>query len=207
MGSWTFRLFLLVVASAMGLWLGAGSRTVAAGKPAARRADVGKPLIADAFRFDILLARAEPARKPVVPAATPAVTIVACNEPIATAEVPLRVALELRGPGQLRIRPVMKPRKGPRMHQMVALQIRLDGPAAQLAPTEKHVQEFLRGLPGLIKVQRELLQQKLQCELVRASAAAQALTRDERIPVPELDGTFEFPAERTVVTAPPGCEY
>src|ERR1035438_4779229 len=63
--SWTPRIVLWTLASAIGLWLGTSARPAAArghaGQPSAR----SQASIADVFRWDILLTGQEPAAKPV----------------------------------------------------------------------------------------------------------------------------------------------
>jgi hypothetical protein len=71
--SWTSRILLWTLASVVGLWLGTGARTVAAGGQASRPAGTAQAAIADVFRFDILLAGKEsPAAevRPKAPSAT-----------------------------------------------------------------------------------------------------------------------------------------
>ena len=58
--SWTARILLWTLTSVVGLWLGTGARTVAAGGQASRPAGTAQAAIADVFRFDILLAGKEP---------------------------------------------------------------------------------------------------------------------------------------------------
>lgn len=197
----TFRLILFTLASGLGLWLGAGSRSAVAGKATARRENPGKWLIADAFRFDILLARAEPAEPQAVQATSqtaPATVVVAQSEPVATVEAPMTATLCLQGPG---------PRIHPRVRPTGPWQVRIVGQVAQLRQTNSHVQEVLKGLPGLMPVERQKLQERLQCELQRASEALETLTLDEPMGGPEIPALPEVLVVSTPEAATPGCPY
>lgn len=209
LASLTFRLILLVVASAVGLWLGASSRWAAAVKPTVQRVDRGKSLIADAFRFDILLARAEPEARPAAPAESPtapAAVVVAQSEPVQTVEAPMRVGLELRGPGPRRIHPLMRPQIGPRGRTAVAWQIRDEGRMAQFGPTDIQLKEILRGLPGFTPGEQKMIQAKVQCELARVSKKLGTLVRLEPFPRPETEAAAEVSVEDGPSPAPPGCD-
>ena len=195
----TFRLILLTLASGLGLWLGAGSRSTVAGKATLRSENPRKWLIADAFRFDILLARAEPATPPAVPAAV----VVARREPVETVEAPMRVALVLPMPGPLRISPRVQPRVPPQMRPASAWQVRIEGRMAHLRQTQNQLQERLTGLPA----ERGMTQESLQCELQRASTALETLTLDQAIPGPAIGAAAEFPVEGRPLAATPGCTY
>jgi hypothetical protein len=65
--SWTSRIILWTLASVVGLWLGIGSRTAAAGGQNGRPSRTTQTAIADIFRFDILLAGKEPPAEQVRP--------------------------------------------------------------------------------------------------------------------------------------------
>ncbi len=200
--SLTFRLILLTLASGLGLWLGAGSRSAAAGRVKVQGENPGKWLIADAFRFDLLLARAEPAAPPAVPAESqtrPAAVVVAQSEPVETVKAPMRAALILHEPGPRIIHPRVRPNG--------AWQMRVEGQMADLRQTETRVQEILKGLPGLAPAEREMVQKRLQCELQRASKALERLALDEPMGGPEPSVTAEVPGENTPLAAPPGCTY
>jgi hypothetical protein len=67
--SWTSRIILWTLASVVGLWLGTGARTAAAGGQASRPSRTAQAAIADVFRFDILLAGKESPAEPVRPKA------------------------------------------------------------------------------------------------------------------------------------------
>jgi hypothetical protein len=190
----TFRLILLTLASGLGLWLGAGSRSTLPGKAAAHSDNPGKWLIADAFRFDILLARAEPATPPAVPAASqtlPAAVVVARSEPVATMEAPMKATLCLQGPA----RPT-----GP-------WQARIVGQVAQLRQTQNQGQERLKGLPGLVPADRQKRQERLQCELQRASEALETLTLEQPMGGPERPAIPEVPVVSPLETVAPGCTH
>jgi hypothetical protein len=206
LSSLSFRLILLMLASGLGLWLGAGARSATAGKVTVQRENPGKWLIADAFRFDILLARAEPAKPPADASAArtesqtrPAAVVVARSEPVETVEVPLRVALDLRGPGPLRIHARMQPENRP----AGVWRMRIEGQVAQLRQTERQTQEILRGLPGLAPV--EMIQKRLECELQRASKTLEALELDEPAPGPATGAAAEVSVVGTPHATPPGC--
>lgn len=202
----TFRLVLFTLASGLGLWLGAGSRSTIPGRATVRRENPGKWLIADAFRFDILLARAEPATPPAVQAASPAVpaaVVVAQSEPVETVEAPMRVALVLPMPGPLRTSPRVQPRLPPQMRPASAWQVRVEGRMAHLRQTQNQLQARLTGLPA----ERGMTQESLQCELQRASTALETLTLDQAIPGPAIGAAAEFPAEGRPFAATPGCTY
>lgn len=66
-GSWTSRIILSLLACGIGLWLGTGTRNVAAGGGTAKRPVAPQTAIADLFRFDILLAGKGSTVKPVRP--------------------------------------------------------------------------------------------------------------------------------------------
>lgn len=70
-GSWTSRIILSLLACGIGLWLGTGTRNVAAGGGTAKRPVAPQTAIADLFRFDILLAGKEFTLQPVRPEAAP----------------------------------------------------------------------------------------------------------------------------------------
>ena len=65
----TPRIILWTLAGAMGLWLGMGSRTVAAGGKTTAPAAAAQTAIADVFSFDILLAGKQPTVHPKAPPA------------------------------------------------------------------------------------------------------------------------------------------
>lgn len=177
LGSLAFRLILLILAGGVGLWLGAGSRTTAAGKPPVQRSDPWKSLTADAFRFDILLARSQPATPPVAPAvspAAPAAVVVEHIEPVPTVEAPLQAALELPGPAQLRMRHSI----GSRARPAGALQIRVEGRVAQLDQTQQHVQAILKALPGLQTALRRQVDAQVQCQLARVAKQLDEMKAD-----------------------------
>ena len=196
----TFRLILFTLASGLGLWLGAGSRSTLPGRATVRSENPGKWLIADAFRFDILLARAEPAAPPAVQAASqtvPAAVVVAQSEPVATVEAPMKATLcLLQGPA---------PRIQPRARPTGPWQVRIVGQVAQLRQTNIHVQEILKGLPGLMPADRQKLQVNLQCELQRASEALETLTLEQPMGEPERPAMPEVPVVSPLETAAPGC--
>jgi len=201
--SLTFRLILLTLASGLGLWLGAGSRSAATGKVTAQGENPDKWLIADAFRFDILLARAEPAAAEAVAAESqtrPAAVVVARIVPVETVESPMRVALVLRVPGPPRvIRPQMRPTG--------ARQMRIEGQMAQIRQTEERVQGLLKGLPGLMPAEREKVQKRLQCELQRASRTLETLALEEAMDGPETPMAADIPEDGTADAATPSCTY
>lgn len=196
----TFRLILFTLASGLGLWLGAGSRSTLPGRATVRSENPGKWLIADAFRFDILLARAEPAAPPAVQAASqtvPAAVVVAQSEPVATVEAPMKATLcLLQGPA---------PRIQPRVRPTGPWQARIAGQVAQLRQTNIHLQEVLKGLPGLMPADRQKLQVNLQCELQRASEALETLTLEQPMGEPERPAMPEVPVVSPLETAAPGC--
>ena len=197
----TFRLILFTLASGLGLWLGAGSRSTLPGRATAQNENPGKSLIADAFRFDILLARAEPATPPAVQAASPAVpaeVVVAQSEPVATVQAPMRAMLCLQGPA---------PRIQPRVRPAGPWQARIAGQVAQLRQTNIHLQEVLKGLPVLMPADRQKLQVNLQCELQRASEALETLTLEQPMGEPERPAMPEVPVVTPLETAAPGCTY
>lgn len=204
MKSLTFRLLLLMLASGLGLWLGAGSRSAAAGKVTVQRENPGKSLIADAFSFNILMARAELAEPQTVQStrpAAPAAVVVAQSEPVETVEAPVRVALQFHPPGPLGIHPLAPPRVRP----AGAWQIRVEGQMARLRQTENQVQVILRGLPGLKLAERERFEKKLQCELQRASRTLETLTLDEPAGGPEPPALPEVPVQDAPGDAVPNC--
>ena len=195
----TFRLILFTLASGLGLWLGAGSRSTLPGRATVRSENPGKWLIADAFRFDILLARAEPATPPAVQAACPAVpaaVVVAQSEPVATVQAPMRAMLCLQGPA---------PRIQPRVRPAGPWQARIAGQVAQLRQTNIHLQEVLKGLPVLMPADRQKLQVNLQCELQRASEALETLTLEQPMGGPERPAMPVVPDVSPRETAAPGC--
>jgi len=172
-----FRLILLILAGGVGLWLGAGSRTTAAGKPPVQRADPWKSLTADAFRFDILLARSQPATPPVAPAespAGPAAVVVEHTEPVPTVEAPVQAALDLPGTARPRLRHLT----GPRARPAGASQIRVEGRVVQLVETDKHVQAILKALPGLQTALRRQVDAQVQCELARVAKQLDQMKAD-----------------------------
>jgi hypothetical protein len=159
-------------------------------------------LIADAFRFDILLARAEPAAPPAVPAASqtvPAAVVVAQSEPVATVEAPMKATLcLLQGPA---------PRIHPRGRPAGPWQARIVGQVAQLRQANIHLQEVLKGLPGLMPADRRKLQERLQCELQRASEALETLTLEQPMGGPERPAMPVVPVVSPLETVAPGCTY
>ena len=168
LGSWAFRLVLLILAGGAGLWLGAGSRTTAAGKPPVQRADPWKSLTADAFRFDILLARSQPAASPVALAerpAAPAAVVVEHTEPVPVVQAPMQAALDLPGPAQPRLRHPT----GPPARPAGARQNRVQGRVAQLDQTQERVQAILKALPGLQTALRRQVDAQVQCQLARVA--------------------------------------
>ncbi len=168
LGSLAFRLILLILAGGVGLWLGAGSRTTAAAKPPVQRADPAKSLTADEFRFDILLARSQPATPPLAPAespAPPAVVVVGHTEPVPVVQAPVQAALDLPGPAQRHLRHLL----GPRARPAGALQIRVEGRVAQLEVTDEHVQAILTALPAMRTALRRQLDAQVQCQLARVA--------------------------------------
>ena len=195
----TFRLILFTLASGLGLWLGAGSRSTLPGRATVRSENPGKWLIADAFRFDILLARAEPATPPAGQAASPAVpaaVVVAQSEPVATVQAPMRAMRCLQGPA---------PRIQPRVRPAGPWQARIAGQVAQLRQTNIHLQEVLKGLPVLMPADRQKLQVNLQCELQRASEALETLTLEQPMGGPERPAMPVVPDVSPRETAAPGC--
>jgi hypothetical protein len=79
------------------------------------------------------------------------------------------------------------------------------GQVAQLRQTNIHVQEILKGLPGLMPADRQKLQVNLQCELQRASEALETLTLEQPMGGPERPAMPVVPDVSPRETAAPGC--
>jgi len=189
----TFRLILWVLAGGIGLWLGAGTRPVAAGNVMAKQHDTGKSLIAEAFRFDLLLAKAEPAAEggrtteaasgaeeaaqPAVEPAEPATVVLAQSQPVSTVEVPLRASLELCIPGPRQIPAHVRPVRMARPPML--------GDLARLRDTQFRVQAVVQDLPGLSLADKRKIEHKVQCELSRASKKLEILSLEEPPATPE----------------------
>ena len=203
LNSLAFRLILLVLAGGLGLWLGSDSRPVAAGNAVAKQQDAGKSLIADVFRFDILLAQTEPAAEavktaqPAVEPAAPATVVMAQSQPVPTVEVPLRASLELRIPGP---RPIPAHLRPVRMARPPML-----GDLAHLRETQVGVQAVIQDLPGLSLADKRRIEHKVQCELSRASKKLEVLSLEEPPAAPEPPSPPQVLVRASVSDREPNC--
>jgi hypothetical protein len=196
--SWTSRIILWTLASGIGLWLGMGARTEAAGGQVSRPVASAQAAIADVFRFDILLAgkdaraKQQPARPQTASApqhSLPAEVLQAMSqrpEPVpspipqtlSTPHLRFRFALPVKPAGVMRMK--------------------WDERTAHLEHQQKNLQRILATVPGLTATDRE----SIQTEVDKACAQIGTL-RVERVKYapepPELPVTHfdEWPARGT----------
>jgi hypothetical protein len=195
--SWTSRIILWTLASGVGLWLGTGARTAAAGGQATRPVASAQAAIADVFRFDILLAgkdsraKRQPAR-PQAASSTqhnlPAAVLLAMNQRPEPVPSPLPQALSNQHP-RFRFALPAKPAG--------AMRMKWDARTAHLEHTQKDLRRILATVPGLTATDRESIQSEVDkaCAQVGALRMERAKYASEppEPPTPRFD---EWPARR-----------
>jgi len=185
--SWTPRIILWTLASVVGLWLGTGARTVAAGGQNSRPSRTTQAAIADVFRFDILLAgKEQPAEqvRPKAPKATqyilPGEVLLAMKqrpEPVASA---MPKTLSSARP-HFMFTPPGK-RAGP-------WRVKWDGNIAHLEHTQQALQAALAMVPDLTAADRK----SIQIEVENACAKVGSRRMEQAIHTPDPAGAPEPP--------------
>jgi hypothetical protein len=166
--SWTPRIILWTLASVVGLWLGTGTRTVAAGGQASRPVATAQAAIADIFRFDILLAGKEKPAAPVHPKAAPAVK---CELPeavlFARLQRPEPVASVMPKTLSNSHRPWMF---APPAKPAGAWRMKLEEKTAMLEHTQENLKAALATVSGLSAADRKSIQVELDkaCDQIGA---------------------------------------
>lgn len=177
--SWTPRIILWTLASIVGLYLGTGTRTVAAGGRASRPVATAQAAIADIFRFDILLAGKE---QPAAPVRAKAVPVPKCELPevvlFARQQRPEPVAsimpTTLSDPHRRwMFTPPAKPAGVWRMKP--------DERIARLEHTQESLKAVLATVPGLSSADRK----SIQVEVDKACEQMGALRMEQSEHVPE----------------------
>jgi hypothetical protein len=177
--SWTPRVILWALACGVGLWLGTGTRSVAAGGQTNRPSAAAQTAIADIFRFDILLAGKEPTAQPVQSKATPGkqyklptavlVAIGQRPEPVRSA-MPKTLACTR---ARFMIVPPASP-AGP-------WHLNLEANMARLEQTKNRLQALLATVQGLTAADRK----SVQMEVDKACAGIGSLQMEQAIQAPE----------------------
>ena len=178
-GSWTSRIILWTLACAIGLWLGMGSRTAAAGGKAIGPSVAAKTAIADVFRFDILLAGKE---SPGTSSPRKAVSEKQFNLPAA-----VLIALEQRPEPVPSAMPktlaCTRPRfmLAPPVRPAGPWRVQLDANMARSEQTQHGLRSLLTTVPGLTVAQRR----SIQAEVEKACEQIGSLRMEETIQAPQ----------------------
>jgi hypothetical protein len=158
-GSWTPRIILWTLACGVGLWLGTGTRTSAAGGQTSRPSTTAQTAIADIFRFDILLAGKEPSAQPVQstkvpeePRKLPMAVLVAMQQRPDPVPSVMPKTLSCTRP-RFMITPPGRPGRPVSMH--------LDGNMALLEQTQARLQALLATVQGLTADDRKSIQSEV----------------------------------------------
>lgn len=196
--SWTSRIILWTLASGIGLWLGTGARTAAAGGQASRPVASAQAAIADVFRFDILLAgkdsRAKrqsvrPQTAPTTKYSLPAAVRLAIGQRPEPVSSPFPQTLSNQHP-RFRFALPVKPAG--------AMRMKWDERTARLEHTQMDLQRILATVPGLTATDRESIQNEVDkaCAQIGTLRVERAKYAPEP-PEPPAAHIAEWPARGT----------
>ena len=186
--SWTSRIVLWTLAGVVGLWLGTGTRTVAAGGQASRSAGTAQAAIAEVFRFDILLAGKESPAEPVRPKAPKATQYILPAEVLLAMEqrpepVPSSMPKTLSSAHpRFMFTPPARP-TGP-------WRMKWDGNMAHLEHTQAGLQAALAMVPGLTAADRKSIQIEVENACAQTGALQMEQTTHSPEPSAQLSGAW-----------------
>jgi hypothetical protein len=177
--SWTPRIILWTLACCVGLWLGAGTRTSAAGGQTNRPSAAAQAALADIFRFDILLAGKEPIARAVQSKAAPekqyhlpaAVLVATLQRPEPVSSVMPRTLACTRP--RFMIAPPARPAG--------AWSMNLEANMARLEPTQRGLRALLATVQGLTFTDRK----SIQIEVDKACAQIGVFRSEPMLQAPE----------------------
>ena len=190
--SWVPRIILWAFACLVGLWLGAGSRTVAAGGQAPGKTSAAQTALADVFRFDILMAGREPAVKRAQPKPAPQklfnlpetvlLAMAQRPEPVSSA---MPKTLSYTHP-RFQIAPPARP-AGP-------WRVKLNVEMSHLGQNPKKLHAVLATVPGLSAADQKSIQVEVQqaCEQVESLRRMQRAIRIPPPPEPPMEPSDTF---------------
>jgi hypothetical protein len=178
------RIILWTLACGIGLWLGAGTRTSAAGGQTSRPSAAAQTAIADIFRFDILVAGKEATAQPVRSAAAaekqyslPTVVLAAMRqrpEPVPSAMPRTLVCSRPR----LSMAPPARPDEPWRMDLG---RMDLEASMARVENAQRGMQALLTAVQGLTDADRK----SIQVEVDKACAQIDAFRAEPLVHAPE----------------------